>query len=94
MSPLNRLSRVRSAAFVVSFVLITLLPAAIAMAGQGTSAAAGIIGQITDGTGAVLPGVTVTATSPALQVPSVTAVGLAGRVSPVPVADWRLYGRV
>ena len=35
---------------------------------------ASIIGQVTDDTGAVLPGVTVTATSPALQVPQVIAV--------------------
>ena len=35
---------------------------------------AGILGQVTDETGAVLPGVTVTATGPALQVPSVTDV--------------------
>ena len=87
MSPLNRHSRVRSAAFVVSFILITLLPAAIAMAGQGASGA-GIIGQITDGTGAILPGVTVTATSPALQVPSVTTVTDAQgeyRLTPLPI---------
>ena len=32
---------------------------------------AGILGQVTDDSGAVLPGVTVTATSPALQVPQV-----------------------
>jgi carboxypeptidase family protein len=36
--------------------------------------AAGIIGQVTDESGAVLPGVTVTVTGPALQVPSVVAV--------------------
>ena len=35
---------------------------------------AGIIGQVKDESGAVLPGVTVTAKSPALQVPSVSAV--------------------
>jgi hypothetical protein len=44
------------------------------MAGQGAAAPAGIVGQVTDGTGAVLPGVTVTATSPALKVPSIVAV--------------------
>ena len=37
---------------------------------QGISAS--IIGQVVDDSGAVLPGVTVTATSPALQVPQVT----------------------
>ena len=87
MSPLNRRSRVRSAVFVVSFILITLLPPAVAMAGQA-AAPAGIIGQITDGTGGVLPGVTVTATSPALQVPSVTTVTDAQgeyRLTPLPI---------
>ena len=44
-----------------------------AMAGQGASSSA-IIGVLTDNTGALVPGVTVTATSPALQVPSVTTV--------------------
>ena len=43
-----------------------------AAAGQGSGAS--IIGQVTDQSGAVLPGVTVTATSPALQVPQVTDV--------------------
>lgn len=43
-----------------------------AMAGQTT--AASIIGQVTDESGAVLPGVTVTATSPAWQVGSVTSI--------------------
>ncbi len=46
--------------------------ASSAAAGQGSGAS--IIGQVTDQSGAVLPGVTVTATSPALQVPQVTAV--------------------
>lgn len=36
--------------------------------------AASIIGQVTDASGGVLPGVTVTATSPALQVPQITSV--------------------
>ncbi|MGH9257451.1 MAG: TonB-dependent receptor domain-containing protein, partial [Vicinamibacterales bacterium] len=53
---------------VVAAVVVSAVPAF----GQGT--AASIIGQVTDQTGAVLPGVTVTATSPALQVPQVTAV--------------------
>jgi hypothetical protein len=59
----------------VSFgVLVALLflpmPAAAGQAGNPAS----IIGVVTDTSGAVLPGVTVTATSPALQVPSVTGV--------------------
>ena len=49
---------------------------------------ASIIGQVTDQSGAVLPGVTVTATGPALQVPQVTAVtNEVGeyRLSPLPI---------
>ena len=96
MASLNRRAWARSASFIVLSILINLLPTAeTASAGQAAASAAGIIGQITDGTGAILPGVTVTATSPALQVPSVTAVTRrAGRVPPEPVADWPLYGRV
>ena len=59
-----------------------------AAAGQGAANPAGIAGQVTDGTGSVLPGVTVTATSPALQVPSVTAVTDERgeyRVTPLPI---------
>jgi outer membrane receptor protein involved in Fe transport len=49
---------------------------------------ASIIGQVTDQSKAVLPGVTVTATSPALQVPSVTAVTDGNgeyRMTPLPI---------
>ena len=74
------------------FLFIGMFPlAAPATAGQGAAAPAGIIGQITDGTGAVLPGVTVTATSPALQVPSVTAVTDERgdyRLSPLPIGTY------
>ena len=65
--------------------------AAPATAGQGAAAPAGIVGQVTDGTGAVLPGVTVTATSPALQVPSVTAVTDEQgdyRLTPLPIGTY------
>jgi hypothetical protein len=54
-------------------------------AGQG---GASISGQLTDQSGGVLPGVTVTATSPALQVPQVTTVtNETGeyRLSPLPI---------
>ena len=56
------------AAFVILAAALTHSPAA----GQGSGAS--IIGQVTDESGAVLPGVTVTGTSPALQMPQVTAV--------------------
>ena len=54
-------------AALVGWAALTSVPAAA----QGS---ASIIGQVTDESGAVLPGVSVTATSPALQVPQVTAV--------------------
>src|SRR5262245_50668230 len=52
-------------------ILLLLLAVTGVAAGQD---AAGIIGQVTDESGAVLPGVTVTATSPSLQVGEVSAV--------------------
>jgi Carboxypeptidase regulatory-like domain len=67
-----------------------------AVAGQQEAA---IIGQVTDESGAVLPGVTVTATSPALQVPSVaTVTNERGeyRLTPLPIGiymvDYSLAG--
>ena len=65
--------------------------AAPAMAGQGAGNPAGISGVVTDNTGAILPGVTVTATGPALQVPSVTSVSDERgeyRLSPLPIGDY------
>lgn len=65
--------------------------AASPAAGQGTSAS--IIGQVTDASGAVLPGVTVTATSPALQVPQVTTVtNQVGeyRLAPLPIGAYEV----
>jgi len=50
--------------------LFVLIPLADTASAQEAS----IIGQVTDASGGVLPGVTVTATSPALQVPQVTGV--------------------
>ena len=74
-----------SSVILVSLVSFASSPAA----GQGGDAS--IIGQVTDQSGAVLPGVTVTATSPALQVPQVTDVtNERGRVPPGAVADWGL----
>ena len=56
--------------FVLMLWLVPLADLALARQAQEAS----IIGQVTDESGAVLPGVTVTATSPALQVPQVTDV--------------------
>jgi hypothetical protein len=65
--------------------LLTLFP--LANSAQAQSTAAGIVGTITDATGAVLPGVTVTATGRALQVPQVLSVTDENgqyRLSPLP----------
>jgi outer membrane receptor protein involved in Fe transport len=65
-----------------------LMWAVPATAGQGAGNPAGISGVVTDNSGAILPGVTITATSPALQVPSVTAVSDERgefRLTPLPI---------
>ena len=52
---------------------------------------AGITGQVLDESGAALPGVTVTAKSPALQVPEVTAVTDGRgeyRLTPLPIGTY------
>jgi hypothetical protein len=86
-------ARLAFGAWIVGFLtFISLFPwAAPAAAGQGAANPAGIMGQVTDGTGSVLPGVTVTATSPALQVPSVTTVSDERgdyRLSPLPIGTY------
>jgi hypothetical protein len=51
----------------------------------------GIVGAVTDQSGAILPGVTVTATSPALQLPSVTTVTDSRgeyRLTPLPIGTF------
>ncbi|MFN7914974.1 MAG: carboxypeptidase-like regulatory domain-containing protein [Vicinamibacterales bacterium] len=66
------------------------LALASAAAGQDV---AGILGQVTDESGAVLPGVTVTAKSPALQVPSVSAVTDERgeyRLTPLPIGSYEV----
>ena len=68
------------------FLLLALMPVP-SLAQQE----AGILGQVTDDTGAVLPGVTVTATSPALQVPQVIDVTNERgeyRLSPLPIGTY------
>src|SRR5688572_4354038 len=67
------------------------LASGVAVAGQ--SSGGSIIGQVTDESGAVLPGVTVTATSPALQVPNVTAVTDERgeyRITPLPIGAYEV----
>jgi hypothetical protein len=72
-----------------SILMLALLGAAGGAAAQD----AGIFGQVHDESGAVLPGVTVTARSPALQVPSVTAVTDARgeyRLTPLPIGTYEI----
>ena len=69
--------------------LLSLFP--LAKSAQAQTTAAGIVGTITDTTGAVLPGVTVTAKGPALQVPQVLAVTDENgqyKLSPLPVGTY------
>ena len=73
----------------------------VAFAGTARAQEASIIGQVTDASGAVLPGVTVTATSPALQVQQVTDVTNERgeyRLTPLPIGtytvDYMLAGFV
>ena len=72
-------------------VFLSCIPSAVPVYGQLTVAS--IIGQVTDQSGAVLPGVTVTATSPALLVPQVTGVTNERgeyRLSPLPIGVYEL----
>src|SRR5687768_15794426 len=76
---------------VVHLCLVSLLAIAAPAAGQSTQAA--IIGVVTDTSGAILPGVTVVATSPALQVPRVeTVTNERGeyRLSPLPIGAYTI----
>ena len=73
----------------VQVVGVFLLLLASSAAGQ--QLAAGVVGQVTDENGGVLPGVTVTATSPALQVPSVSDItDQRGeyRLTPLPIGTY------
>jgi len=86
----TRNARSLSIALIVGVLsLLSLFP--LAHSAQAQSTAAGIVGTITDGTGAVLPGVTVTASGPALQVPQVLSVTDENgqyRLSPLPVGTY------
>jgi hypothetical protein len=86
----------RSDTFRVRYGFIGVLIAMAALASSpaaGQGAAASIVGQVTDQSGAVLPGVLVTTTSPALQVPVVTYVtNELGeyRLAPLPIGVYEL----
>src|SRR5262245_27049941 len=68
---------------------LAFVPAFARAQGQDAS----IVGQVTDDSGAVLPGVTVTAVSPALQVAEVTAITNERgeyRLSPLPIGTYQV----
>ena len=83
---MSKRSSLASSGAVLAGVIGLIAPLALSMAvaAQTTS---GIVGMITDSSGAVLPGVTVSAAGPALQVPSVVAITDSKgdyRVTPLP----------
>src|SRR6266487_4180675 len=71
-----RFQKCTSISIMIATAVVVLLQLSLAAgtAWAQASALGNIIGKAADETGGVLPGVTVTATSPALQVPSVTSV--------------------
>ncbi len=72
----RRTQLMRSSASCNRWAVVLILVSLASFIGSATASAqtATILGQVTDQSGAVLPGVTVTATSPALQVPEMTVV--------------------
>lgn len=75
----------------VVVVAVVVVLSAVPVLAQGTAAT--IIGRVTDQSGAVLPGATVTATSPALQVPQVVDVtNQVGeyRLTPLPIGVYEV----
>ena len=86
---MRRLRVSRSLIGPIAVVAFLFLVAGEVMFGQTGTAT--INGQVTDESGGVLPGATVTATSPALQVPQVTTVSDAGgryRLTPLPIGTY------
>ena len=80
----------RAHLFLVAILLVGVAWPDYAVAGQ---ADASIYGLVTDESGAVLPGVTVTVSSPALQVKNVSAVTAADgeyRVTPLPIGVYEV----
>ena len=82
----------RLAIIAVMLVMSLYVCADHAAAGQAQTAGS-IVGRVTDESGAVLPGVTVTATSPALQLPQVADVTDAQgdyRLTPLPIGTYEV----
>jgi hypothetical protein len=83
------LLRATTVAAATLLVIVFATDAAARQAGTGAT----ITGQVTDASGAVLPGVTVTATSPALQAPEITTVTDERgeyRLTPLPIGTYAL----
>ncbi len=89
----RKLDIVGRADIIVIMLLMSLFAAAEYAAAGQAQVAGSIVGRVTDESGAVLPGVTVTATSPALQVQQVIDVtGAQGdyRLSPLPIGTYEV----
>lgn len=87
------MSRASVSSRLIRGVVMTLLSLAFDRAAIAQTGTATINGQVTDESGAVLPGVTVTATSPALQVPQVVAAtDQEGRyrLTPLPIGTYNV----
>jgi hypothetical protein len=86
---ISALGKSRHRVRIAALMLVTLAMFEVGLAGQGQEAI--IIGRVTDESGAVLPGVTVTATSPALQVQQVSDVTTERgeyRLTPLPIGTY------
>ena len=82
----------RELAFILVALPVSLLLSVTDVAGQAQTTGS-IVGRVTDESGAVLPGVTVTATSPALLVPEVVVSTDAQgdyRLAPLPIGTYRV----
>jgi len=82
----------RQSGVIVVVLIMSLFAFDLAAAGQA-QVTGSIVGRVTDESGAVLPGVTVTATSPALQVPqvvNVTTVQGDYRLTPLPIGTYEV----
>jgi carboxypeptidase family protein len=78
---------------IIVIVLITSLAAFANLAAGQAQVSGSIVGRVTDESGAVLPGVTVTAKSPALQVPEVAGVTTVQgdyRLTPLPIGTFEV----
>jgi len=83
----------RKSGTIVILLTISLFACADRAAAGQAQVAASIVGRVTDESGAVLPGVTVTATSPALQIPHVIDVTAAQgdyRLTPLPIGTYEV----